>query len=846
MSAFLAPAAVLLLCYFLLGFLPFGDKSLLIMDMSNQYVEFYAGLRDILAGKTSVLFSWNIGFGTNLSGLVSYYLSSPFSVVTALFPNELLPLGITVLTVLKIGLCGLTFCVFLQVKYHKIGFYSVAFAIMYALCGYAVGYAMCLMWLDSMIWLPFIILSLERVINGKSPVMFIALLFLEFVSNYYTAYMVGIFCVLYFVYYSVSAKVKIGMKTVSKFVLSAVLAGGMSAFLILPTLYCMLNGKLGDSGYTVDQITYYNPLLLISKLMNQNSYDAMTNVGTPFVYIGLFSVLMLTVFFVIKGITLREKLASAGVMAFIILTSVFAKLDLVWHAFKYPNWFPFRYMFVFAFFALMCAYKAFLVCAEKESDGVISRLVLSFSIVCILFLLMVVVFSIKITTAAFNIAMVAAFAVLVCLQKAKQKPMRIISAALMLMLCIFDVASNTVYIYNSLDEDFSYDSASEYSAFKQEVQPVVDYIKSSDDSFYRVEKTFERSKNDAFGLNLNGIGHYSSAYDRNTNSMLKGLGFAQDYFWCSYLGSTPLTDSIFGVKYVLSYDDVCSGYTDVFSNGDVTAFENPYALPIGCMASSDVKTYSVTGDPFNAQNELISSIFGENTVCFSEIQDVSSALHNCQQLYGEEYRFLSGADGEESYISLDFKSDGKPVYAYFPNPSDSRGSVELFVNGEYVCDLFTSDTDRIIYLGTFDENETVNVTVSFYNEFSFGGWEFYSLDLDKLGQAADELKSGSFNVTDYSGRRLKGTVTVSDERTTMFTSIRYDDGWSVYIDGEKCALDSIDNTLLCFDIPAGTHTVELKYTPEGLYSGILISVASFLILAFIVIVNIRKNKNLKS
>ena len=45
MLSFFLPSAVLLVVYGVFGIAPFGQKSLLIMDMSDQYVEFYAGLR---------------------------------------------------------------------------------------------------------------------------------------------------------------------------------------------------------------------------------------------------------------------------------------------------------------------------------------------------------------------------------------------------------------------------------------------------------------------------------------------------------------------------------------------------------------------------------------------------------------------------------------------------------------------------------------------------------------------------------------------------------------------------------------------------------------------------------
>lgn len=78
-SCFALPCAILLLVYFVYGIVPFGDKSLLIMDMSGQYSEFFCGLKNIGAQNGGILFSWSKVFGSNYAGVFAYYLSSPLS-----------------------------------------------------------------------------------------------------------------------------------------------------------------------------------------------------------------------------------------------------------------------------------------------------------------------------------------------------------------------------------------------------------------------------------------------------------------------------------------------------------------------------------------------------------------------------------------------------------------------------------------------------------------------------------------------------------------------------------------------------------------------------------------------
>ena len=55
-AAFAAPVLLLAAVYAAAGFAPFGDKTLLTVDMNGQYVAFFSQLRSILLGKDDLLY----------------------------------------------------------------------------------------------------------------------------------------------------------------------------------------------------------------------------------------------------------------------------------------------------------------------------------------------------------------------------------------------------------------------------------------------------------------------------------------------------------------------------------------------------------------------------------------------------------------------------------------------------------------------------------------------------------------------------------------------------------------------------------------------------------------------
>ena len=375
-AAFLLAELMMLFILKANHFYPFGTKSMLIMDMRDQNVEFLASLRSMIHGDNSLFFSWARSMGGNYMGVFAFYISSPLSFLTLLFPVSKMPVAIEIITVLKIGLCSLTFVIYanyLRRKYNGQRYFALLIpAIGYAFMSYTMVYSLSIMWLDGVIFLPLVLLGAEKILDGKRGICFIICYALLCMSNYYTGYMVGIFTGLYFLimwirdYNARSSRQHVsGHSTISEvysnkehwkrllhFVIAALLAVAMTAPILLPALKALMSGKLdsGFTGYEPQQSTNFVFKNLFTKLL-PGKYDSITNSGLPSIYPGLLLLLLAVIYFLLRQIKLREKIGMAAMLILFAISFYYIPLDKVWHGFQYPNWFPYRYAFFVQLYA---------------------------------------------------------------------------------------------------------------------------------------------------------------------------------------------------------------------------------------------------------------------------------------------------------------------------------------------------------------------------------------------------------------------------------------------------------------------------------------------------------------
>lgn len=356
--AFLLPFIILGSYFANRHMMPFGNSTILTVDLGQQYVDMFASFKDtIIKHPQTFFYSFSNALGGDMFGLFTYYLMSPLNLILLFFNPVNLPSGILLLTLLKYSLSSLSMVYAIKKTTNQNNWTTTSFGLMYALSGWMVAYQLNLLWLDALILLPLIIVGLDNLLKRGKYKHYVIPLVLILCINYYMGYMICIFLVLYFLFAITKEKLskKELLTKIKRFTLGSLLSCGISAFILLPTFFQL---TLSKGQYTTTHLgkwIEYNPLLMINKLfVGSFNFEQMPS-GQPNIFItslGLFCTLL---YFTNKDVRLLNKLATGIISLFLIISMFLSPLDVFWHGMQFPVWYPYRFSFIWCFWIVWLA-----------------------------------------------------------------------------------------------------------------------------------------------------------------------------------------------------------------------------------------------------------------------------------------------------------------------------------------------------------------------------------------------------------------------------------------------------------------------------------------------------------
>lgn len=833
MLAFLLPIMSLAIIYSSVGIAPFGDKTLLTIDMHNQYVSFFSYFRNVLHGEASLVYSFSQGLGGEMVGLAAYYLLSPFNLLFYFSDASNLPAFILFITALKIGASGLTMFVYLEnTKAESIALLG---SVMYALMSYNIVYKQNLMWLDAIIFLPLIISGLDQIIKGKKSKRYIVSLSLTIISQYYIAYMVCVFVTLYFIVKLFEKNWDGNIKSfwvtsrtsITYFIVESLLSGLISAIMIFPLIFSFSGGasegkiKLGQL-FSLER--HFNFIDLISKfVIGSYSHDEI-RAGLPNIYTSLITIPALVLFFSNKKIKLKEKTTFIILLVIMLISFNVEGLNILWHAVTSPAWFPYRYSFVFIFLIISYSMTALNRLDKKQLN--LKKISMTLCISALIYFLLLVRTYLKdfeyLNNNLIILSGVLMFTYSLWLIGSVKKN-KLIFQSLLVLIVIGELAINGISTLNKMN----YASLSNYNDTVEKTKTINGLLPN--DEVYRMEKTYSINRNDPLLFNYSGINHYSSSAKVQDKELLEHLGYRNHYnYWAIYAdGSSIQADSLLGIKYIQT-EQSYSYFKEVFNEMGVNVYHNQYALPIAFMpATNDVETdIDNSVDPLEFVNEIYNRLGSQGDVLRRiPNESIEVSLENIEQVGNDSNtnHYIKKNKDEPGFLRFNIPNPDKELIQFYFEASVLDG-VDIFVNGVNIGST----------LGTYDHtvdiasstNDVINISLKLKNnELRYHTHYFYRQNTEQFVEITNQLQEKPLLIDEMRDGYLRGQIETEDNRHKLVLSIPYDENWTVKIDGVESNTRRIFGGFTLVDLPSNEKvTVEMTYSTRGLRAGIVISI----------------------
>ena len=866
---FLIPLSIMLILYVLDEVFPFGEKSVLVLDANVQYVGFFEALRAFVWGDSSMLYSFSRSLGGEMMGIYAYYLASPLSYIVAIFPESMMTEAILTIHVLKVGLCGLTFGIYLDRQQYSKPLEVLLFSTLYALTSFAVVMQHNTMWTDVMILLPLLTLGIERLVKYRRFGLFVFALSLSLLSNFYIGYMSCIYTLLYFLYYFYGHTAKSRnnplreknhyLRSLVRMAFYSLLSIGIAAIILLTVSYSLSFGKNDFTDPSYLPKWQFSPLDFFAKLL-PGVYDSVEPEGFPFVYCGTLTLILVPLYFLNRRFSRRERIAGgAFILAFYISMSV-SSLDMLWHGGQAPNWLNYRYAFFLCFILLVFSSRA--LARLKDTSP---KVILAASGAILLFIGLVALADYEfiptsvLVVAALFVAAVAAL--LVALRR--MGSLRPLFTILLVCVLLAEVFYNGSLQLSALHENVGESERDKYQDHHEYYQPIVDYIHAQDTDFYRVEAFYRRVTNDPFELGYRGVSGSTSTLNEKTLTFLRRLGIQAGAHWSEHKGSTTVLDSLLGIKYIFSpYEVTPSPGYELLYGAPNYVFKNPYALPIAYAVSSRVNALSLgeIREPLARQNALVGALLGEEAApIFLPLSATSASFDNVDadvyaidgkmyvelisDYYRENQEAIEAGDipldeqrAPESGMTFTVKTE-KAGKLYFYIPTEYRNELAVYANDVKRDSLFHDEDDYLLSLGNYAAGEEVTVKLrmekSAFFYYEQGTVFFYQENEAVTAEKLPQLSENGIVLSEWSDTRFKGKIVTTEERPTVLTTIPYDLGWQITADGQAVKIYKTLDALIAFDLAPGEHEIEMVYRPSCYVIGravSLISLGIFLLL----------------
>lgn len=819
-------------------------------DSVEQMYQFYLGGWERIHAGTLSQFDWSLGVGGNIMAYVYYFLTSPFFYITLFFPREGMQYLMLNLNSLKIFLLFIsTYYWASKITGNKSSKIIASFIITFS--GWVFFYYAYNMFLDAFILYPLILGLTEEYLKNNKYVALTCCIGILGIINYYFLYMfLPFLCVYALIRYvnvnQLGFNFKLMIKVGLKFVGIILLGICLSAVILLPCGFLVMQNNrfmtneisyFDTSG--INEIVYFFSTLFTpvferfnaSYLIPEHTHEFIGWGGGCSLFAFIITPLLLPLVFCLKDKCKRNSLVISYCMLLLLLNFQYG-----WYLLQRSIDTRWLYMFLFVDALALIEINEELEDKRLNSRKLIFSFMISSSVIAVLLLNMLHHHywprKQMIEVGMVSTLMIIFMMCYVVYYNSRKKR----TWFLLTILTLEAIASGRIFVaYNyGIDQTF----------FEQPEQSTeaIEYIKRIDHGYYRILYGSESyqipgapgafvitTPNEPFSKNYPGFSFYNTIYNTETSDYYNRT--SPNWFVSEAMGRNKIYN-LMSAKYWITYDyesQIPDDYELLYKDKDTgfSIYKNPYFLELGKTYDKTINKeffdslpvllkdrimldYLVTEESTNFEYEL-----NDNFIFLGQLPECSTRELVLEDPISNGNLYVVNYGVTEIIISLYNDNELLKVYPY-----SQYNYVDLRIDDNM-------EVNRIVVEGENYSGVAAFMDVYFEpNDGSYDQW---------YQQTQQEKFENVLFDRDY----ISADINLTDERY-IFTSIPYDKGWKVYVNGEKVPYEKVNLGFIGLRLGSGNYHMEFRYEIPYLKVGAIISLGSLMILILLSLRNSKK------
>jgi uncharacterized membrane protein YfhO len=844
LAEYAIPAVIAFLIYVVIlavrGIFPFGSGSAGSIDYNEQRLPIYIYLWDVLHFKVGAFFSSVLGGGTAIYSISGWLaLLNPLIWLVGLFPREYVDQSMSLVIGLTVVLAAWSAYFSFKKLFPKTGkYYLLFFAVMWAVSPFAVIHYQIYEWLNMLVLLPLLILSIKNLYENNKILPFVLAMTGCLVFSFYLS-----FALMFTVILIAAVFFALNFKEQKKFAVNVLIglafAFGLSMVFILPALLSSLQSYRFSDIAAPEYQYFWGKLIVIGWWI------------LPVVI----SVKYFIYHFGGDKKTARFFLISLGIL---LAGFVCERINMSWSGGSYYD-FPYRYGFIvlFAFMYISLYYLNNFKTADDVRPIVLrGRIIFALSVSALIYVGGMVYYLLAANSSylhpAFRlhwiigliivgISVFGFFAYTFALKFNRAVTRNILAG-------VFSVISVFMLSFSHFGTSYNDEAAQTRFAYtvKTDSFELPYRIKDKDDRLYY---------NYPLILNYPSLSTWAHLTPQDQTLAYRYLGYNESGARLSDDGGTLFSDMLLGVKYVLSSEklnehntvySVAKNRYEYKTDGDIISqYELVNTLPFVQLLDKDTDISEINADDLvAAQNEIYKKFFmgedyegqlltklsitrtpvADNSVLHIKIPSTSLAQETALYLYVENTKdayIFSRADWQENETK--YTKDPDAFIAEFGTPLKNGFNdmgIEYNTTKDYYIYAPNTNSANIYAAGL----RTADLGIVAQTAFA------------RNPNLADEIK----NTFENTAAGVKFKITAG-ENQQAFIPMTYLNGMTAKINGKTVTVKKALTSFIALDLVDGENEIELIFMPDQYYWGLGITIFSVLTLIAFVLLNKRFN-----